>query len=354
MRRFLLLTGLLFIIGSLGACQRSKLSKEAVQKAPLPKEESMQQDIREIVLAGGCFWGVEAYFQRVPGILDTSVGYANGKDDETSYERLSQTDHAEAVRLHYDAHRIHLAEIFDRFFRIIDPRAVNRQGPDIGRQYRSGIYVSDAQSERIAKASLAYLASQLQENSAIALEPLRNFVEAESYHQDYLEKHPGGYCHISLAQASEPLYPVESLPSDAELKAKLSELAYHVLREQGTEAPGSSPLNHEQGLGIYLDRASGQALFSSLDKYDAGCGWPSFTKGLTTDVLFYAEDLRHGRERMEVLAKGSQGHLGHVFEDGPRAAGGRRYCINGAILRFLPKEKMAEEGYAAFLPYLVR
>ena len=307
----------------------------------------------EIYLAAGCFWGTEAYFKLVPGVLETEVGYANGASDQTSYQEVAQTGHAETLKITYDPHKLHLAELLERYYRIIDPFSVNRQGNDVGTQYRTGIYYSDEASRAIAQKSLSNFEDIQGKKTAIELERLENFVPAEDYHQDYLDKNPGGYCHINVQDALDPLFPGKDLASDEELKETLDPIAYKVARQHGTEAPFTSPLDQEFGPGIYVDKATGQPLFSSANKFDGGCGWPSFTMPITTDVINYYQDTSYGMSRTEVKAKNTN-HLGHVFEDGPREAGALRYCINGAILRFVPLEKMKDEGYGALIPFVAK
>ena len=133
------------------------------------------------------------------------------------------------------------------------------------------------------------------------------------------------------------------------LKDKLSDISYRVTQENATEMPFTSPYNDFYEDGIYVDIVSGEVLFSSLDKYDAGCGWPSFTKTIDDKSIREKTDLSHGMVRTEVRSKTADSHLGHVFPDGPKDKGGLRYCINEASLRFIPKNKMEEEGYGKYL-----
>ena len=320
-------------------------------------------NISTIYLAGGCFWGVEAYFQRIahtqstPAILSTQVGYAQGRTAVTTYYDLHLTDHAETLKLTYDAFAISLAEILAHFFRLIDPVSVNRQGNDRGRQYRTGIYyeAGDDDARRQAERSLAQLQTHHAQPLAIELAEVKNFVPAEEYHQSYLAHNPRGYCHIDLRLADIPLQlspePLAK-PSLEELRERLSPMAFHVTQEEGTEPPRSSEFDQCDERGIYVDIVSGQALFSSRDKFDAGCGWPSFTRPILSTALHYNADYRLARKRIEVKSACAQSHLGHVFPDGPASAGGLRYCIDGAALRFIPEKQMADEGYGDFLPFL--
>lgn len=301
-----------------------------------------------IYLAGGCFWGVENYFKKLPGVYETEVGYANGKTDDTSYENVASTDHAETVKICYDKSIISLEEILLHYFRIIDPLSVNRQGNDIGRQYRTGVYYTDDSDSKIID-KIFYYEEDLHGPIAVEKSALKNFIKAEDYHQDYLDKNPGGYCHIDISLSSKPLFNEKyTMPSDDKLMDMLDNTAYNVMRKSGTEAPGSSPLNEEFRPGIYVDKITGEPLFCSVDKFNAGCGWPSFSKPITTGKLTEHVDTSHMMVRTEVVSKNSNSHLGHVFDDGPIEKGGLRYCINGAALRFIPYEKMDEEGYGDY------
>ena len=307
---------------------------------------------RDIYIAAGCFWGTAAYFKRVPGVLKVEEGYANGKTENTSYEELDQSGHALTVHITYDATYLSLAEILERFYRIIDLFSVNEQGEDEGSQYRTGIYFTNTQDEKLIRYSIEQLESRISRKTAIEVEQLSNWVIAEDYHHNYLEKNPGGYCHIALEEVSRPLWDKDYSVNTNELKDELDPNIYHIVVEKGTEEAHSHPYLHESRLGIYVDILSGQPLFSSIDRYDSECGWPSFTKGISTDALVYELDDSHNMKRMEVLTRNSRSHLGHVFNDGPSERGGLRYCINGASIRFVPRDDMENEGYQAFLPFI--
>lgn len=160
-------------------------------------------DARDIYLAGGCFWGTEAYLRKLPGVLETEVGYANSAVTFPTYEQVcsSQTNAAEAVHVSYDADRLPLPTLLEAYLRTVNPTSMNHQGNDIGTQYRTGIYWIDAQDAPVVQRALDQLQSQLAMPVAIEARPLENFFEAEEPHQDYLEKHPLGYCHVNLADA---------------------------------------------------------------------------------------------------------------------------------------------------------
>lgn len=313
-----------------------------------PSKKVLSTNKKVIYLAGGCFWGVEGYFKKLPGVYETEVGYANGNTENTDYANVAATDHAETVKVCYDKSVISLEEILLHYFRIIDPLSVNRQGNDIGRQYRTGVYYIDDTDSKIIDKIFSY-EEELHGPIAVEKSALKNFIKAEDYHQDYLDKNPGGYCHIDISLSSKPLFDEKhAMPSDDKLKEMLDQTSYNVMRKAATEAPGTSSLNDEFRPGIYVDKITGEPLFCSSDKFDAGCGWPSFSKPITTDKLVEHVDTSHMMVRTEVVTKNSNSHLGHVFDDGPIEKGGLRYCINGAALRFIPFEKMDEEGYGDY------
>ena len=313
-----------------------------------------QGNVQEIYLAGGCFWGVEGYFSRISGVVDTDTGYANGKTAAASYQVLHETDHAETVKIRYNSGVIGLEELLAHYFRIIDPLSVNKQGNDTGRQYRTGIYYTNKADEPVIKAFLNRMQAQYERPIAVEVEPLRHFVLAEDYHQDYLQKNPNGYCHINLHLAEVPLYEDRRFaPADVQkAKDKLTPLQYSVTQEKATERPFTSEYDKFEQKGIYVDIVTGKPLFSSSDKYDAGCGWPSFTKPITSEAVDFTQDQSHGMSRIEVTTKNAGTHLGHVFDDGPRDKTGLRYCINGASLRFIPYDQMDSEGYGDFKQYV--
>ena len=158
-----------------------------------------------INLAGGCFWGVEAYFAAIDGVIDSESGYANGLGETATYQTLKQTDHAETVKVTYDSEKVALETLLKHYFRIIDPLSVNKQGNDIGRQYRTGIYYTDLADLPAIEQIMAAKTTEYGQPLKVEVESLQHFISAEAYHQDYLAKNPNGYCHINLALAKTPL-----------------------------------------------------------------------------------------------------------------------------------------------------
>ena len=313
-----------------------------------------KQEHQIIYLAGGCFWGLEAYMERIQGVTDAVSGYANGKGDTTNYQLLHATDHAETVKVTYDPNKISLDKLLQYYFRVIDPTSINKQGNDRGRQYRTGIYYQNEQDKAVIEAALKTLQSKYQEPIQIEVEPLKNYVEAEEYHQDYLKKNPNGYCHIDIKKADEPLIDDKKYPkpSDAELKQKLTALQYDVTQGKHTERSFSNEYWDNFAPGIYVDITTGEPLFSSKDKFESGCGWPSFTKPIAAEVAEYQRDNSFNMTRIEVLSRSGHAHLGHVFDDGPRDKGGLRYCINSASIKFIPLGEMEKQGYGDLIPFV--
>ena len=313
-----------------------------------------KQEQRIIYLAGGCFWGLEAYMERIQGVTDAVSGYANGKGDTTNYQLLHATDHAETVKVTYDPNKISLDKLLQYYFRVIDPTSINKQGNDRGRQYRTGIYYQNEQDKAVIEAALKTLQNKYQAPIQIEVEPLKNYVEAEEYHQDYLKKNPNGYCHIDIKKADEPLIDDKKYPkpSDAELKQKLTALQYDVTQGKHTERSFSNEYWDNFAPGIYVDITTGEPLFSSKDKFESGCGWPSFTKPIAAEVAEYQRDNSFNMTRIEVLSRSGHAHLGHVFDDGPRDKGGLRYCINSASIKFIPLDEMEKQGYGDLIPFV--
>lgn len=348
------------------------------------------KDLHTLYFAGGCFWGLEAYLKRLPGIHNTEVGYANGETDDPTYEDVcsQETGHAETVAVTYDRTTLATETLIEAFFYVVNPTTVNRQGNDRGTQYRSGIYYLDSSDRSLITHEIEQQEKRWEQPIVTEVEPLKNFSLAENYHQDYLDKNPAGYCHInplaadrfitekragqSVQEASEETsqptdegspdsteLDLDALidaqgyrsPEDEELRSMLTAEQYRVTRQNATEFPYANEYNDVFERGLYVDITSGEPLFTSMDKFESGCGWPSFSRPITEAVITEHDDKGLFTTRTEVRSRAGNAHLGHVFPDGPKDRGGLRYCINSASLRFIPYRDLENEGYG-YLAYL--
>ncbi len=307
---------------------------------------------KKVWFGGGCFWGVQEYFSRLPGVLATKTGYANSSVPDPDYKTVcgGATGAVEAVEVVYDPEKISLDYLVDCLFSIIDPFSVNRQGNDVGPQYRTGIYYDSEEEGARLKKLLSFMQGLAGAPLAVELMPLRNFYPAEDYHQDYLKKNPGGYCHIDLTK--KPPLPVAlearawPKPADGALREKLTPLQYAVTQEGVTEPAFTGEHWNRHEPGIYVDVVTGEPLFASSAKFDSGTGWASFTRPIGKGHITGRLDESHGMRRIEARSGEGDSHLGHIFPDGPT---GLRYCINDAALRFIPLNDMEKEGYGYLL-----
>ena len=226
----------------------------------------------------------------------------------------------------------------------------------------------DEEQKRIAEEAIKELDDSKIFDKPVAVKvlPYSNFYEAEDYHQDYSENNTVRYCAYRNASGRDDFIKQAwgdakwidgvnknsgkySKPSDREIKSMLTDLQYKVTQQDATEKPFDNEYWDTKDEGIYVDIVTGEPLFSSLDKYDSGTGWPSFTKPIDKSYLNYKTDKILFYERTEVESKIGGSHLGHVFDDGPQDKGGKRYCLNSASLRFVPKDKLEQEGYGQYL-----
>lgn len=330
-----------------------------------------------VTFAGGCFWCVEAGFDKVPGVVKTVSGYTGGRKDKPTYEEVSSggTGHLESVEVHYDPTQMTYEGLLVAFWHMVDPTDAGGQFVDRGEQYTTAIFYHDELQRQAAEKSRDALAATGRYGAkpiVTAIRPAEAFYPAEEYHQDfhtksslkytfyrhrsgrdqYLEKTWGkelavDYKQYAPNQSNQPL--AFQKPSDQELRQKLTPMQYKVTQREGTEPPFENEYWDEKHEGIYVDVVSGEPLFSSKDKFDSGTGWPSFTRPLMKDVIVERRDFKLIIPRTEVRSRLADSHLGHVFKDGP-APTGLRYCINSASLRFVPKEELVKQGYAEYVP----
>ena len=300
----------------------------------------------------GCFWGAERVFWKIDGVYTTAVGYAGGFTPNPTYGEVcgGRTGHTEAVLVVFDPETISYRELLAVFWEGHDPTQRMRQGNDVGTQYRSAIYYADDEQRRAAEETRAAYEEALGSAGfgpiTTEIAPAGPFYYAEDYHQQYLHKVPNGYCGlggtgvgcptgldakmVSEPETDDALRPVPG--SDEEWRKRLSPEQYAVLREAGTERPFSGEYVDTDDDGLYHCAACGNPLFDGRAKYHSGTGWPSFTEAVSPDAVEIVEDRSHGMVRTEARCARCHSHLGHVFDDGPREAGGQRWCMNSAAL----------------------
>ncbi|MCX5907198.1 MAG: peptide-methionine (S)-S-oxide reductase MsrA [Deltaproteobacteria bacterium] len=329
---------------------------------------SMAAGTEIATFAGGCFWCTMADFEKVLGVVKVISGYTGGHKENPTYTEVSSgtTGHVEAIQVYYDPSKVTYLELLNYFWRHIDPTDAGGQFVDRGAQYRGVIFYHNEEQKRLAEKSKEELGKSGKFSKPLATEILKftKFYEAEDYHQDYSKKNPLRYKYYRFGSGRDPfldkvwgkersmiqpaMETAYKKPDEATLRKNLTPLQYAVTQKEDTEPAFHNEYwdNHREG--IYVDIVSGEPLFSSTDKYDSGTGWPSFTKPLEPGNIVDKEDRSWLMKRVEVKSKHGGSHLGHVFPDGPPPTG-RRYCLNSASLRFIPKEDLGKEDYGKYL-----
>ena len=319
------------------------------------------------VFAGGCFWCMVPPFEKTDGVKEVISGYTGGHTVNPTYEEVSSgsTGHVEAIEVVFDPSKVTYRKLLDVFWRQVNPTDAAGQFVDRGAQYRSAVYYLNEEQKKLAEESKKELERSGRFDKPIVTEilPAGPFYRAENYHQDYWKKNPVRYkfyrYNSGRDQYLQKVWGKDEMknsaqtavafmkPSKEELRKRLTPMQYKVTQEEGTEPAFKNEYWDNHRPGIYVDIVSGEPLFSSLDKYESGTGWPSFTRPLEPGNITEREDRSWFSVRTEVRSKLGDAHLGHVFKDGPPPTG-LRYCMNSAALRFIPAEDLVKDGYGKY------
>jgi peptide methionine sulfoxide reductase msrA/msrB len=339
-------------------CAKMETKTQAMDNRIVPRQTT---GLETATFAAGCFWCMVAPFESLDGVKEVVSGYSGGRVAHPSYEDVSSgsTGHLESIQIVFDPEVISFSELLDIYWKQFDPTDSGGSFHDRGSQYLSAIFYRSDDQKTAAEQSEERL-----RKSGIFPRPLAtrivkfdDFYPAEDYHQDYHTKNPIRYSAYRQASGRDrfilSLWGDEGVdrlgkPDKVELEKKLTALQYNVTQKGATETPFDNSYWNNSSPGLYVDIVSGEPLFASRDKFDAGTGWPSFTKPVDTRYIRKKKESAKEGVKIEVRSRFADSHLGYVSHDGPSPSH-LRYSVNSASLRFLPKEKLESEGYKNFL-----
>ncbi len=368
------------------AVTQSQNKTDLMADAPGARLETM-------LVAGGCFWCVEADLEKLPGVKVVVSGYAGGSTANPNYQNYASGGHREVVEVTYDSNQVTFEQILVYAMKHMDPTDDVGSFGDRGEYYSPAFYYKTPAEKGIIENLITDVDANgpYEKPLALDVEAAQKFFAAEDYHQDYYKgtvsqlkyqyyrTASGRDAYIKKIWGSDtgatlPWRTLNSAsqdvpssvsnnsntnkiamwknyvkPSKDLLKTQMEASAFSVTQADGTERAGTSPLDKNYERGIYVDILSGEPLFSSKDKFDSGTGWPSFVKPVSSDAVTEHVDKSFFSTRTEVRSRIADNHLGHVFPDGPEDRGGLRYCMNGVAFRFIAEADMVSSGYGEYL-----